>query len=82
MSKLLSTLIAAAFAAASLTAIAADAHKAGATQSTEAGKTGKSAARNVTVPKQTQGATFGEKVNQGLHAAGSAVSQGAMKEDI
>ncbi len=30
-----------------------------------------------TVPKQTQGATFGEKVNQGLHAAGGAVSQGA-----
>ena len=29
------------------------------------------------VPKQTQGATFGEKVNAGLHAAGSAVSQGA-----
>ena len=28
-------------------------------------------------PKQTQGATFGEKVNAGLHAAGSAVSQGA-----
>lgn len=27
--------------------------------------------------KQTQGATFGEKVNQGLHAAGSAMSQGA-----
>lgn len=27
--------------------------------------------------KQTQGATFGEKVNQGLHAAGSAISQGA-----
>lgn len=25
---------------------------------------------NVTVPKQTQGATFGEKVNAGLHAAG------------
>lgn len=25
---------------------------------------------NVTVPKQTQGATFGEKVNQGLHTAG------------
>jgi hypothetical protein len=24
--------------------------------------------------KQTQGATFGEKVNQGLHAAGSAVA--------
>ena len=27
---------------------------------------------NVTVPKQTQGATFGEKVNAGLHAAGGA----------
>jgi hypothetical protein len=27
--------------------------------------------------KQTQGASFGEKVNQGLHAAGSAVAQGA-----
>ena len=25
---------------------------------------------NVTVPKQTQGATFGEKVNAGLNAAG------------
>ena len=34
-------------------------------------------ATKVTPPKQTQGATFGEKVNQGLHAAGSAVSQGA-----
>jgi hypothetical protein len=32
---------------------------------------------SVTVPKQTQGATFGEKVNQGLHAAGSALQQGA-----
>lgn len=32
---------------------------------------------NVTVPKQTQGATFGEKVNAGLHAAGSAIQQGA-----
>lgn len=31
---------------------------------------------NVTVPKQTQGATFGEKVNAGLQAAGSAVAQG------
>lgn len=31
---------------------------------------------NVTVPKQTQGATFGEKVNAGLHAAGSALAQG------
>ena len=29
---------------------------------------------NVTVPKQTQGTTFGEKVNAGLHAAGSAIS--------
>jgi hypothetical protein len=28
---------------------------------------------NVTVSKQTQGATFGEKVNAGLHAAGSYV---------
>jgi hypothetical protein len=32
--------------------------------------------RNVTVPKQTQGATFGEKVNQGLHAAGGVLAQG------
>lgn len=32
---------------------------------------------NVTVPKQTQGTTFGEKVNAGLHAAGNAVAQGA-----
>lgn len=31
---------------------------------------------NVTVPKQTQGSTFGEKVNAGLHAAGSALAQG------
>jgi hypothetical protein len=31
---------------------------------------------NVTVPKQTQGATFGEKVNAGLHAAGSAIANG------
>lgn len=37
---------------------------------------------NVTVPKQTQGATFGEKVNQGLHAAGSALAQGAGKNII
>jgi hypothetical protein len=28
-----------------------------------------------TVPKQTQGATFGEKVNAGLHAAGSSLAQ-------
>lgn len=27
---------------------------------------------NVTVPKQTQGATFGEKVNAGLHSGGGA----------
>ena len=33
-------------------------------------------AANVTVPKLTQGATFGEKVNAGLHAAGGALSQG------
>jgi len=32
---------------------------------------------NVTVAKQTQGATFGEKVNSGLQAAGSAIAQGA-----
>lgn len=32
---------------------------------------------NVTVPKQTQGATFGEKVNSGLQVAGSAITQGA-----
>ena len=32
---------------------------------------------NVTVSKQTQGATFGEKVGSGLHAAGSAIQQGA-----
>lgn len=31
---------------------------------------------NVTTPKQTQGTTFGEKVNQGLQSAGSAMSQG------
>lgn len=37
---------------------------------------------NVTTPKQTQGATFGEKVNQGLHAAGSAISQGAARNII
>lgn len=32
---------------------------------------------NVTVAKQTQSATFGEKVASGLHAAGSAVASGA-----
>lgn len=32
-------------------------------------------------PKQTQGATFGEKVSQGLHAAGSAVASGAAKTE-
>lgn len=32
---------------------------------------------NVTVPKQTQGATFGEKVNAGLQAAGGALANGA-----
>lgn len=32
---------------------------------------------NVTVPKQSQGATFGERVNAGLHAAGSALANGA-----
>lgn len=37
---------------------------------------------NVTTPKQTQGATFGEKVNQGLHAAGSVIAQGAGRGTI
>lgn len=37
---------------------------------------------NVTVPKQTQGATFGEKVNAGLHAAGGALAQGAASSII
>ncbi len=32
---------------------------------------------NVTVPRQTQGASFGEKINHGLHAAGTALTQGA-----
>ncbi len=32
---------------------------------------------NVTVSKQTQGATFGEKVHAGLQAAGGAVASGA-----
>jgi hypothetical protein len=31
---------------------------------------------NTTVPRQTQGASFGEKVNAGLHAAGGALAQG------
>jgi hypothetical protein len=31
---------------------------------------------SVTVPKQTQGATFGEKVNAGMASAGSAVASG------
>ncbi len=33
--------------------------------------------KNVTVRKQTQGATFGEKVNAGLHQAGSQIGQGS-----
>ena len=32
---------------------------------------------NVTTPKQTQGATFGEKVNAGLQSAGGSVANGA-----
>lgn len=32
---------------------------------------------NVTVPRQTQGATFGEKVSSGLQSGASALSQGA-----
>lgn len=34
---------------------------------------------NVTVPRQTQRSTFGEKVNAGLHAAGSSLSQGGSR---
>ncbi|MBS1608585.1 MAG: hypothetical protein JSS70_07475 [Bacteroidetes bacterium] len=34
---------------------------------------------NVTTPKQTQGATFGEKVSAGLHAPGNAVAQGTAR---
>lgn len=37
---------------------------------------------NLTLPKQTQGATFGEKVNAGLQAAGGALAQGANREGI
>lgn len=37
---------------------------------------------NLTTAKQTQGATFGEKVNAGLHAAGSAVAHGAARNII
>lgn len=33
------------------------------------------------ITKQTQGATFGEKVDQGLHAAGSVVASGAAKTE-
>lgn len=33
---------------------------------------------NVTVPRQTQGTTFGEKVNAGLHAAGGVIANGAI----
>lgn len=32
---------------------------------------------NVTVAKQTQGASFGEKVNAGLHSAGNVIANGA-----
>jgi len=107
MRKMLFTLIAAAFAAASLTASAADAPKVDAAKAVEVAKNDKPdidpahkhdvvsapaaatpvssgmpgmparISMNVTVAKQTQGATFGEKVNQGLHAAGSALSQGS-----
>ena len=110
MRNVLSTLIAAVFAAVSITAIAADAPKAGAGTAVETKKNDNAAGNNAqqggmtdpagdakaasninsinagmpnrismtpTVPKQTQGATFGEKVNAGLHAAGSALSQGA-----
>ncbi|MEO8405944.1 MAG: hypothetical protein ABI480_15160, partial [Chitinophagaceae bacterium] len=38
-----------------------------------------SRAKKVTIAKQTQGATFGEKVNQGLHAAGGALGSAASR---
>jgi hypothetical protein len=37
---------------------------------------------SVTVPRQTQGATFGEKVNAGLQAAGGALAQGAARSNV
>ncbi len=37
---------------------------------------------NVTTPRQTQGATFGEKRGTGIQTAGSAVAQGAMTIEI
>lgn len=37
---------------------------------------------NVTVPKQTQGATFGERVNAGLQSAGNAVAGGPGRQII
>jgi len=110
MRNVLSTLIAAVFAAVSITAIAADAPKADTGSAVETKKNDNAAGNNAqqggmtdpagdakaasninpinagmpnrssmapTVGKQTQGATFGEKVNAGLHAAGSALSQGA-----
>lgn len=38
--------------------------------------------QGITIPKQTQGATFGEKLNQGLHAAGSTQSNGAVVDTL
>lgn len=37
---------------------------------------------NVTTGRQTQGSTFGEKVNAGLHAAGSVVAQGVSGKGV
>lgn len=38
--------------------------------------------QGITTPKQTQGTTFGEKVNQGLHASGSTLSNGAVVDTL
>ena len=90
MKKVSANLIAMLFAVACVDANAADTVKPACVQTANAATTAKTAktadpnsgmpnriSMNVTVPKQTQGATFGEKVNQGLHAAGGALAQGA-----
>ncbi len=41
------------------------------------GGAGKASMSDLSVTRQTQGATFGEKVNAGMHAAGSSLAQGA-----
>lgn len=85
MSNVLSTLIAAVFVVGTIASQAAEipatdpgeAAKVEAGEPPARGATAERISKSVTVPKQTQGATFGEKVNQGLHAAAGALSQGA-----